>query len=47
MSLEAIPYCDEFYPNEEDFLNFEKYVSKCQKLTKSGIFKVRRKKDKN
>jgi hypothetical protein len=40
MSLENIPYCDVFYPSEEEFRNFEKFMSKCEKVTKSGIFKV-------
>jgi|LauGreDrversion4_2_1035121.scaffolds.fasta_scaffold1423067_1 hypothetical protein len=40
MSLESIPYCDVFYPSEEEFRNFEKFMSKCEKMTKSGIFKV-------
>jgi hypothetical protein len=40
MSLESIPFCDEFHPTLEEFKNFEKYVEKCQNETKSGIFKV-------
>ncbi len=42
MSLEDIPYCDVFYPTEDEFKNFEKYVSKCHKSSKSGVFKVGR-----
>ncbi len=41
MSLEEILYCDEFHPTLEEFKHFEKYVTKCQKTAKSGIFKVR------
>lgn len=40
MSLDDIPHCDVFFPNEEEFKNFEKYVSKCEKQAKSGIIKV-------
>lgn len=40
MSLEDIPHCDVFYPTEEEFKNFEKYVSKCEKQARSGIIKV-------
>ncbi len=40
MSLDNIPHCDVFYPNEEEFKNFVRYVTKCQKITKCGIFKV-------
>ena len=39
--LENIPYCDVFYPSDEEFKCFEKYVEKCEKQAKSGIIKVR------
>jgi hypothetical protein len=40
MSLENIPYCDEFYPTRNEFKNFQKYVEKCEKVAESGIIKV-------
>ena len=40
MSLENIPLCDIFYPNDDEFKNFEKYIEKCEKTAASGIFKV-------
>jgi hypothetical protein len=40
MSLDDIPHCDVFFPNEEEFKNFEKYITKCEKQSKSGIIKV-------
>ena len=41
MSLDNIEYCEEFSPNDEDFQNFEMYVSSCEKKCQSGIFKVK------
>jgi len=38
--LEDIPYCDTFYPSEEEFKNFEKCIEKYEKVAKSGIIKV-------
>ena len=40
MSYEQIDYCDVFYPSTKEFHDFAKYIEKCSKLTKSGIFKV-------
>jgi hypothetical protein len=40
MSFEQIPYCDVFYPSSKEFKDFTKYIEKCSKITKSGIFKV-------
>lgn len=41
MSLEFIPYCNEFYPTLQEFKNFEKYIEKCEKQSTSGIIKVK------
>jgi hypothetical protein len=40
MSFEDIPECDVFYPNKQEFANFQGYVEKIQKIAKSGIVKV-------
>jgi hypothetical protein len=40
IDLNDIPYCDVFYPNEEEFKDFEKCIEKYEKLTKCGIIKV-------
>jgi hypothetical protein len=40
MSLEDIPHCDIYYPTTQEFSNFEEYVSKIEKIAKSGIVKV-------
>lgn len=41
MSLSDIPFCDVFYPTKEEFRNFENYIEKIAKETKSGIVKVK------
>lgn len=40
MSYEDIPHCDVFYPTNDEFSDFQKYVTKIQKFAKSGIVKV-------
>ena len=41
MSLSDIPFCDVFHPTKEEFSNFEAYIEKIAKETKSGIAKVK------
>jgi hypothetical protein len=38
--LDNIPFCDVFYPSEEEFKNFEACLEKYEKISKSGIIKV-------
>jgi hypothetical protein len=38
--LNEIPECEIFYPSLEEFKNFQKFLSKCEKEAKSGIIKV-------
>ncbi len=40
MSFEEIPHCDVFHPTWQEFADFQGYVSKIQKVAKSGIVKV-------
>lgn len=40
MSLDNIPYCDVFYPSEDEFKIFDKYIEKCERTATSGIIKV-------
>jgi hypothetical protein len=41
MSFEVIPHCDIFHPTWQEFIKFQEYVEKIQKVAKSGIVKVR------
>jgi len=45
IDLDEIPHCDIFHPTEDEFSNFEKCVEKYEKISKSGIIKVRSKID--
>lgn len=38
--LEEIPFCDVFYPTQQEFSDFQGYLEKCVTKAKSGIFKV-------
>ena len=38
--LKNIPECDVFHPSSEEFNNFQKYITKCERQTSSGIIKV-------
>lgn len=40
MSLEKIPFCNVFYPNEQEMKDFSSFVEKCEKQVKTGIFKI-------
>ena len=40
MSFEEIPFCDEFHPTIEEMKDFGGYLTKCEKVAKSGIIKV-------
>lgn len=40
MSLEEIPFCDEYYPTLDELQDFAGYVTRCEAQSKSGIIKV-------
>ncbi len=39
-SFEDIKFCDTFYPTSTEFSDFNGYMEKVSKISKSGIFKV-------